>query len=121
MKMQTKPSGTQKPFLTFATSRFLIPDRVMSEVREAIERLKSEEIRAVYLFGSYASDVPTPKSDVGLLIVAEKIDREKLQIEFLSVPVPVDFHLLTPEEFERQSEEGRGIAGAAARSGLRLL
>ena len=92
MKMQTKPSGMQKPFLTFAVSRFLIPERVMSEIRDAVERIKSDDIRAVYLFGSYASGVPTPQSDVDLLIVAEKIDWENRQTEFLSISAPVDCH-----------------------------
>ncbi|MHC1728404.1 MAG: nucleotidyltransferase domain-containing protein [Syntrophobacteraceae bacterium] len=41
----------------------------MSELREIIHRLKSLDIQAVYLFGSYASGVPTPRSDVDLLIV----------------------------------------------------
>jgi spore maturation protein CgeB len=121
MKMRNKPSGTQKPFLTFAASRFLIRDRVMSELREAIERIRSEDIRAVYLFGSYASGVPTPKSDVDLLIVTEKADREYLQTEFLTVSAPVDFHILNPDAFARQSQSGRGIAGEAVRNGIRLL
>ncbi len=107
--------------MTFATSRFLIRDRVMSELREAIDRIRSEDLVAVYLFGSYASGVPTPRSDVDLLIVTEKTDREDLQTEFLTVSVPVDCHLMSPHAFDLQSKSGRGIAGAAVRSGIRLL
>jgi predicted nucleotidyltransferase len=107
--------------LTFASSHFLIRDRVMSELREAIQRLKSEDIQAVYLFGSFASGVPTPKSDVDLLIVTERTNWDDLQAELLSVCVPVDCHLVSPAAFEDLSSSGKGVVGAAVRNGIRLL
>ncbi len=93
----------------------------MSELRETIRRLKSEDIQAVYLFGSFASGVPTPKSDVDLLIVTGKTNSEDLQTEFLSVSVPVDCHLVSPAAFEALSSSGKGVVGAAVRNGIRLL
>jgi predicted nucleotidyltransferase len=74
--------------MTFAASRFLIRDRVISELRELVIRLQSNhpDIRAVYLFGSFATGVPTPKSDVDLLIVAENSNWEDLQSELLTFP-----------------------------------
>jgi predicted nucleotidyltransferase len=107
--------------LTFAVSRFLIRDRVMSELRETIHRLKSEDIQAVYLFGSFASGVPTPRSDVDLLVVTERTNWEDLQTKFLSVSVPVDCHLISPAAFKDLSASGKGVVGAAVRNGLRLL
>ena len=107
--------------MTFAASRFLIRDRVESELRETIHRLKSEDIEAVYLFGSFASGVPTPRSDVDLLIVTERSNWEDLQTEFLSVSVPVDCHLVSPAAFKEMSASGKGIVGAAVRNGIRLL
>ncbi|MDA8307770.1 MAG: hypothetical protein M0Z81_13185 [Deltaproteobacteria bacterium] len=56
-----------------------------------------------------------------MLIVTEKTDREDLQTEFLTVSVPVDCHLMSPHAFDLQLKSGRGIAGAAVRSGIRLL
>lgn len=93
----------------------------MSELREIIHRLKSLDIQAVYLFGSYASGVPTPRSDVDLLIVTEKTNCEELQTELLSVPAPVDCHLISPAAFEELSKSGKGVVGAALRNGIRLL
>jgi predicted nucleotidyltransferase len=93
----------------------------MSEILETIHRLKSEDIQAVYLFGSFASGVPTPRSDVDLLIVTERANWEDLQTEFLSVSVPVDCHLVSPAVFEHLSTSGKGVVGAAVRSGIRLL
>jgi len=93
----------------------------MSELREAVDRLKSKDIEAVYLFGSFASGVPTPGSDVDLLIVTGKTDWEDLQTELLSVSVPVDCHLVTPASFEQLSRSGKGVVGAAIRNGVRLL
>jgi predicted nucleotidyltransferase len=107
--------------LTFAASRFLIRDRVMGELREAIHRLKSEDIQAVYLFGSFASGIPTPKSDVDLLIITERTNWDDLQTEFLSVSAPVDCHLVSPAAFEDMSASGKGVVGAAVRNGIRLL
>ncbi len=107
--------------MTFAASRFLIRDRVMSELRETIHRLKSKDIQAVYLFGSFASGAPTPKSDVDLLIVAERTNWEDLQTEFLSVSVPVDCHLVSPAVFKDMSVSGKGVVGEAVRNGIRLL
>jgi predicted nucleotidyltransferase len=121
MKTQTKLLKTQKPLLNFAASRFLIRDQVLIEIRKAIQRIRSQDIQAVYLFGSFASGVPTPKSDVDLLVVAEKINWEDLQTELLSVPVPVDCHLVSPDAFEQLSKSGKGVVGAAINSGIRLI
>ena len=107
--------------MTFAASRFLIRDRVMGELREAIERLRSDDVKAMYLFGSFASGIPTPKSDVDLLVVTEKTEWEELQTVFLSISMPVDCHLISPAAFERLSKSGKGVVGAAVRSGIRLL
>ena len=93
----------------------------MSELRETIQRLKSKDVEAVYLFGSFASGAPTPRSDVDLLIVTERAKWEDLQTELLSVSVPVDCHLVSPSAFEHLIASGKGVVGAVARSGIRLL
>jgi predicted nucleotidyltransferase len=96
---------------------------VLGELKETVTRLKSNhpDIQAVYLFGSFASGVPTPRSDVDLLIVVEKIDWEELQAEFLSVSVPVDCYVVKPDVFEHRTRSGKGIAGEVIRSGVQLL
>jgi predicted nucleotidyltransferase len=86
-------------------------------------QLKSErpDIEAIYLFGSFASGVPTPRSDIDLLIITEESDAHVFQPYFLSLSVPVDVYTMKSESFERKRETGQGIAGAVARNGIRLL
>lgn len=109
-------------FTDFASSRFLNKDRVIFEVRAAVESLRSErcDVERVYLFGSFASGVPTPRSDVDLLIVSEA-PAEAFLPYFLPVPLPVDLLVLTPIAFRDRSHAGKGVAGEAARGGIRLL
>ncbi len=123
MRTPTRPSKTPEAYVTFAVSRFLRPDRVIAAIREAVAGLESRHatIAAVYLFGSLASGRPTPGSDIDLLVVTESLQREDLYPEFLSLPLPVDLHLVKPEEFRRLSSVGRGLPGVATRSGMRLL
>jgi predicted nucleotidyltransferase len=96
---------------------------VIDEVRSVVVSLRSEgfDIEEVHLFGSFAAGVPTPRSDVDLLVVAENVDSQALAPFFLAVSVPVDLHVMTPEEFRTGSRAGKGIAAAAARAGMRLL
>jgi hypothetical protein len=116
-------SRTRKPFVTFAASRFLMRDQVISELQETAIRLQANhpDIQAIYLFGSYASGIPTPKSDVDLLIVAEHSSWEDLQGELLFVSVPVDCYVVKPHVFEKGSKSAKGIIAAAVHSGIRLL
>jgi len=94
----------------------------MSEIQAAVDRLTSDhpDIQAVYLFGSFATDVPTPRSDVDLLIVAENSSWEDVQPALLSISVPVDCHLVRPHIFEQQSKSARGVVGAAVHGGIRI-
>ena len=70
----------------------------------------------IILFGSYASGRPGPNSDLDLLIVVdvEGSTRQKAnEIDLLMVDrkMPMDFLVLTPEQYERQ----KNIVGTIAR------
>ena len=108
-------------FINFASSCFLNRDRVIVEVQAAVEALTSDrnDVKKIYLFGSFASGVPTPKSDIDLLIVAEA-PAEVLFPYFASLPVPVDIHVMTPEGFSKRKNTGKGIVREALNKGLRL-
>jgi predicted nucleotidyltransferase len=110
-------------FTDFAASRFLNRDRILREVDAVVELLKSDrpDVKEIYLFGSFAWGVPTPKSDIDLLIVADESEADALSPYFLSVSIPVDLYMMTPESFRRKRETGKGIVGAAAHKGIRLL
>jgi predicted nucleotidyltransferase len=109
-------------FINFASSRFLNRDRVICEVQSAVEAMKSDrsDVKEIYLFGSFASGVPTPKSDIDLLIVTEA-SAETFLPHFSSIPVPVDIHVITPEIFRTQKQAGKGIVREAVNRGIRLL
>lgn len=94
----------------------------MSEIQKAVDSLISHhpDIQTVYLFGSFASGVATPRSDVDLLIVAENSSWEDVQPALLNISVPVDCHLVRPHIFEQQLKSAKGIVAAAVRSGIRI-
>jgi predicted nucleotidyltransferase len=123
MKTHKKQSGTRSKYTIFAVSRFLNPEPVINELKAAVRKLKRHrpDIQAVYLFGSYASGIPGPKSDVDLIIVTEENSMEDIQAALLQVSVPVDLYLLKPAVFQQKAASGTGIAAIAARSGIKLL
>lgn len=96
---------------------------MIAELKEAVRRLKTEypSVQAVYLFGSLASDVSTPRSDADLIIVSDNIDLAAIESVFYSVSIPVELFVETPASFERKSLKGKGIVGAATQKGVRLL
>jgi DNA polymerase sigma len=123
MKTQKRQSRTHSKYTTFAVSRFLNREPVIDELRAAVRRLKKRrpDIQAVYLFGSYASGIPGPKSDADLIILTEKNSMDDIQAAFLEVSVPVDLYLLKPAAFRQKAASGKGIAAVADRSGIKLL
>ena len=123
MTTPKKPSKTRSIFTTFASSRFLNREQVIAELKETAQALKKSrcDIEAVYLFGSFASGVPTPKSDADLLIVADESDVDEIRAVFHSVSVPVELFIVTPTYFQQKLHAGKGVVAAAAREGIRLL
>jgi DNA polymerase sigma len=123
MKTQKNQSGTRSKYTIFAVSRFLNPEPVINELKTAVRKLKRRhpDIQAVYLFGSYASGIPGPKSDADLIIVTEEGSIEDIQTTLLQVSVPVDLYLLKPAVFQQKAASGTGIAAVAVRSGIKLL
>ncbi len=91
------------------------------EMKEVLEDVKGRIVRKfqprrIILFGSYAGGRPGPDSDLDLLIVmeVEGSTRQKAnEIDMLLADrnIPMDFIVLTPEQYERQ----RNIAGSIVR------
>lgn len=119
----------QRPFTTFATTRFLNRQAVIEALKECAYRLKAilPEV-SVYLFGSFAAGRPTPRSDADIaVIVEESADdallarvRDTATMIFLSAPVPVEIFVLSKLMFEQGSRTKRGVAGAVAHQGILL-
>ena len=92
-----------------------------SEIQEILDEVKRRIVprfhpQRIILFGSYAGGRPGPDSDLDLLIVieVEGSTRQKAnEIDMLMADrsIPMDFIVLTPEQYERQ----KNIAGTIAR------
>ncbi len=120
-------------FTTFASSRFVDREAVIERLRACARRLKAEQkgVVTVYLFGSFATGVATPHSDADVVVeVADDDDgggaemRQKVWDAafdaFLKAPVPVDLFVLTSRQMRRDRRDGRGVAAAVSREGMRL-
>ncbi len=113
-------------FTTFASSRFVDKEAVVRTLRTVAQHLKEQhaEIRAIHLFGSFATGTATPRSDADVAVEitcgtdAARRERvvEAARSAFLEAPVPVEVFVLDSERMQ----EGWGIAGAVAREGVRL-
>jgi predicted nucleotidyltransferase len=102
---------------------------VIAGLRECAARLKSQrkEVKAVYLFGSFATGQATPRSDADVVIEimdnhadsrSEIVD-ETVGI-FLDAPVPVEVFVLTSFQLAEGQRLGTGVAAAVSREGMRL-
>jgi len=95
-------------------------ERIIKQmVRRIVDRFDPEKI---ILFGSAARGLPTPDSDVDLLIVmpVEGSKREKaIEIGVIvnDLPVPKDIIVTTPEDFEWRKRTVGTIERPAARQG----
>lgn len=121
----------QRPFVSLSVTRFVNRERVIELLRQCARQLvASIPDTRVYLFGSYATGQPTPRSDADVAVVirgplpsspAYPAEVERLARDiFLQAPVPVDLFVFTEAEFREGEQTGKGVAGAAARHGIPL-
>lgn len=117
----------QKPFTTLSVSRFLEREAVLATLRatslEAGARCPG--VVAIYLFGSLAHGIPTPRSDADLLVVCEDTAHPDQVYDccldaFLSAPVPVDLFVRTSAQVQAAQPRPRGVVEAALHRSLQL-
>ncbi|MCM8746212.1 nucleotidyltransferase domain-containing protein [Thermomicrobium sp. CFH 73360] len=115
-----------EPSSSSASVRFLDRERVLAELRRSTARARAcPGVIAIHLFGSFAHGVPTPRSDVDILVViADNADRHQAReccLEaFRSLPVPVDLFVWTEHEVAESLARGQGLAATALRHAVRL-
>ena len=86
---------------------------IQSILDEVIHRIVSRfNPLKIILFGSYASGLPGPDSDIDLLIVMEvqgSVRQKANEIDMLMADrnIPMDFLVLTRDQYERQ----KGLIG----------
>lgn len=114
------------PSSSSASVRFLDRDRVLAELHRSAARARAcPGVIAIYLFGSFAHGIPTPRSDADILVViADDADRHHAReccLEaFRSLPVPVDLFVWTEREVAESVARGQGLAATALRHAIRL-
>ena len=94
----------------------IVLDRVTDRI---VQRFSPKKI---LLFGSYARGEPGPESDLDLLIVMEvegSTRKKANEIDLLmgDHSIPMDFLVLTPEQYERQRKIIGTIVRQAEREG----
>jgi len=71
--------------------------------QQIVEKFNPE---IIYLFGSYAKNKNTPNSDLDMLIVDEKADKEDLALQISLALFPRNYHLdllvYTPFDFNKK-------------------
>ena len=124
----------QKPFTTFAVTRFVDRETVLDSLRERAKRLKAAVPEAaVYLFGSFATGTPTPRSDADIAVIIDSLEdsdspsnrnpgyvQDVATAVFLDAPVPTEIFVLSRAQIQEGRQTGRGVAGVVARDGILL-
>jgi predicted nucleotidyltransferase len=119
----------QSAFTTFASSRFVDIDAVISALKDCALRIKASRqgVEAVYLFGSFATGKACPRSDADIVIViSDSRDRlrsmifEEAMTLFFEAPVTVELFVLSEAQLSEGRRSNRGVAGAVAREGILL-
>ena len=117
--MERFPAGRGSLAARAAARRALLERGIERFVAICSER---PDVRAVYVFGSYARGEVRPRSDLDLLVVREtdvrRIDRDlDLRLAF-DVPIGIDVIVVTPQEYAHRlpaTGMGRTILAEAKR------
>jgi predicted nucleotidyltransferase len=116
---------TPSVFTTFASSRFVDRQAVREALRQCAQRLKATQphIHAVYLFGSFATNMATPRSDADIVVAITLATTESQQEIYeaarttsLEAPVPVDLFVLSSTHMAKNW----GVARVVKRGGVQL-
>jgi predicted nucleotidyltransferase len=117
----------RRPFSRSAVHTFADRGRALALARDAAARLAAAcpAVTRVLLFGSYARDDYTLKSDLDLLIVLSRSDtvRAARVTEFLAhLPVyPIDVFPYTEEELQSAALAGDPFVTRALREGMEVF
>jgi len=116
----------RKPFSRSAVHVFADREQALALAREAAARLAAahEAVTRVLLFGSFARDDFTVKSDLDLLVVLSSSDRPRaarLDDLLEALPVyPIDVFAYTEAELRAASDDGDAFLLRALREGIEV-
>jgi predicted nucleotidyltransferase len=102
----------------------MIQEKIIEQVKKQLVNVyKPLEI---YLFGSYAWGHPDEESDLDLLIIVEKLDKDRYSTlveghrALRDVDAAKDLLILSKDEFEQYSEDPRKIYYKIKRLGKKI-
>lgn len=97
----------------------LTNDQIDQLVQQIVLRCQPQ---SVYIFGSYAKGKATPRSDLDVLVVKQTVLPARLRKASLTPLVanrivPIDLHVVTPEELVECGNDPYSFLGTVVRSG----
>jgi predicted nucleotidyltransferase len=98
---------------------------IQNEIEKITNKIKdTENIKRIYLFGSYAYGTPNINSDIDLCII---IDENKRKIEIMndirekigySIDYPLDIIVYKPEEFIERANSKTSLENKISKNGV---
>lgn len=117
----------RKPFLRSAVHTFADREAALALGREAAERLAASDptVTRVLVFGSFAREDYTVKSDLDLLVILSSSDKPRRErvpgVLDAMPPYPVDVFPFTEAELEAARREGDPFVLRALREGIEVF
>ena len=78
--------------------------------KDFAEKIKSDDVKLIILYGSVARGQDTPESDIDILIVSKNVDELRSKVNELAVDVILDYgeiispHLMTEDHFNKTKD-----------------
>jgi len=98
---------------------------IQNEIEKITNKIKdTENIKRIYLFGSYAYGTPSIDSDIDLCIIS---DGNKRKIEIMndirekigySIDYPLDIIVYKPEEFNERANSKTSLENKISKNGV---
>jgi predicted nucleotidyltransferase len=101
----------------------MLPQKLIEEITHKIVRYYNPD--KVIVFGSYAKDYNTHKSDIDIMVlkdtdVPKSARGRELQHFFFGSVIPIDFHFYTNEEFDEEKNVPHSFAHSIYETGKEI-
>jgi len=102
----------------------MISQQIIEEVKQKL--IKTYKPLEIYIFGSYAWGCPNEESDLDLLVIIEKDDKNRYETlvqghkALMYMNIAKDILVLTQEEFAKYSDDRRMLYFKIKREGTKI-
>src|SRR6056297_3389679 len=91
---------------------------IQNEIEKITNKIKdTENIKRIYLFGSYAYGTPSIDSDIDLCIISEGNQRKIEKIGYY-IDYPLDIIVYKPEEFHKRANSKTSLENKISKNGV---